>query len=211
MWRPTAVVTDHSWWEETHTPHKRTGQGTCGHAFRSRVGARALLLSTNRFPENDAAFATDRRVVKLGNLAAISLEPARENRETLCHPANYGESAKQERRGSVGGIERRPKASPTCKSYLPAQRNKDWVCHFGRPFVEMELLSEDAMTFFFWQERKCKKVELRAWCVAALCVNFLIIRHLVQLVRGEQTRRAHSRLTTFNSDRSSRFRIRRWR
>jgi hypothetical protein len=87
------------------------------------------------FAEKKVAFTTDRRVVKLrisnNGVDRLSKKPqyAAQRITVILRYESAG--------GSVGGIERRPKASPTCKSYLPAQQVNGWFCQFGRPFVEI--------------------------------------------------------------------------
>jgi|SRR5215831_4505906 len=51
------------WWEEAHAPHKRTGQGTCGRGLT--LSRRRTSRSRRSVCPEEAAFATDRRVVKL--------------------------------------------------------------------------------------------------------------------------------------------------
>ena len=82
------------------------------------------------------ASTTDRRVVKLeirDNRASIVIEQASGYVASEVIVVLRYEGAAR----SVGGIERRPEASPTRKSHLPAQRTNGWFCQFGRPFVEV--------------------------------------------------------------------------
>jgi hypothetical protein len=94
------------WWEEAHAPHKRTGQGTCGRGLT--LSRRRTSRSRRSVCPEEAAFATDRRVVKPETSeTAVSVDfQSKEPRST---PQRITVILRNKSAGrSVGGIDRRP-------------------------------------------------------------------------------------------------------